>query len=139
MFNFPLGDAEDRALKFFRENLGGRLFLIGFSAGGADAIKLTNILAEQGHKVSGLVTIDPRSGHRLFVKRSRTIPIGTRAINFRQTKATPFGGTRVTFGRRASGSDVRNIDLTDQVTHDTITGFVARNFRSDINAILKQR
>ncbi|ACR13174.1 hypothetical protein TERTU_0062 [Teredinibacter turnerae T7901] len=93
------------ALNFFESNPDGELYLMGYSAGGDEAIWLANQVAKAGFSVSGLVTFD---AHRdsFFGIKSYAVPSTVRALNFYQRNAVSFGPNTFRGGSVSGGLNV---------------------------------
>jgi len=135
----PVGKAYKYILNELESSPNANIFIFGYSAGGNDAIRLTNKLADAGISVAGLVTFDPHSGKRATGFANYSLPSNViSAINFTQQNKTsffdgrgnPFNGGIVTCGTCSSNS---NINYTgSQAVHANIVQYSIRDYRQQI-------
>jgi hypothetical protein len=145
-----IGAPEGAALSYIRNALGqnpsARVYLFGYSAGGAAAISLAAKLGDVGIPVAGLVTIDPHPATMLFGRPSFELSsnVGYALNIFQQNPVTtswgvpgypnPFLGGPVTCSACASNP---NVNLTGTAAvHTSIVGYAMRNHGQDIRSAL---
>jgi RHS repeat-associated protein len=105
-----VGAANRRIREFLKINPIGRINIIGYSAGGEQAVQLVTALAAQKIPVGTLITIDPHFRRSGSDDANFSIPTGAvaQALNFFQRN--PLGTYNKYLGSAVKGAD--NFDLT---------------------------
>lgn len=124
--------ATARGLSFSKENPGGPIFILGYSAGGDEAIYVANQLAGKGVKISGLVTFDPHIDSFIGIRSYSLNSNVVRALNFQQVNPVELGPN--TF-RGGYVDGALNVILSDS-NHITIVSDALRLNRALIEAML---
>ena len=133
----PVGKALKHIVMQLKDDPNAEIYIFGYSAGGHDAIKLTQKLAKKGITVSGLVTFDPHFGKKPFgyTNYNLTSNIAS-AINFTQQNKAGLGNGNPFLGGIASCgtcSNDPNVNFTGtSVIHTDIVRHSIRNYRDQI-------
>ena len=134
----PVGKVVKHILNELKSNPSGRIYILGYSAGGHTALKVANRLGEKGIPVQGLVTFDAHSGLRPFGFGEYKLQnnVGT-VLNFYQhnevgiKNGNPFLGGVIS--RCASCASNPNVNLSGtDVVHANIVRRTLRSHREQI-------
>ena len=125
---------------FLAKNPNGRIYAMGYSAGGSDAISFTNALAGRGVTVAGLVTFDPHRSGGIGLTTSHLAGNVGRSVNFYQQNSwhllyNTFRGSPVTNFAMASNPNM-NLTGVRGVDHSGIVTYARQHYQSDIYGAL---
>ena len=120
------------ALQFHKANPNAPIFVMGYSAGGDEAIYVANQLGSRGIKIAGLVTFDPHIDWFFGIKTYSLDKNVVRALNFRQVNDVELGPN--TF-RGGFVKGAQNVVLSDS-NHINIVTDAIRSYRGLIDAVM---
>lgn len=125
---------------FLAKNPNGRIYAMGYSAGGSDAISFTNALAGRGVTVAGLVTFDPHRSGGIGLTTFHLAGNVGRSVNFYQQNSwhllyNTFRGSPVTNFAMASNPNM-NLTGVRGVDHSGIVTYARQHYQSDIYGAL---
>jgi RHS repeat-associated protein len=138
----PEKEAAQRIAELKEANPKARVVLLGYSAGGDAAIRVSERLAQSGIKTDALVTFDPHNARTLMGYHSYTLSNVGVALNFFQHNpiTTKFGipfGSNPFHGGDISCSSCFNVNLTGQpVDHTSIVQYSLQNYGDQINKVI---
>lgn len=138
----PEKEATQKISEQKEANPKARVVLLGYSAGGDAAIRVSERLAQSGIKTDALVTFDPHNARTLMGYHSYTLSNVGVTLNFFQHNpiTTKFGipfGSNPFHGGDVSCSSCFNVNLTGQpVDHTSIVQYSLQNYGDQINKVI---
>lgn len=120
-----------------RKNSDGAIYVLGYSAGGHDAIAFTHYLASINIAVRGMALFDPHSKFSLG-RLNFDVPnnVGV-TLNFFQTRPISIGQN--TFqGSQVTGNNVFNVDVSylPGMSHSSIFSDVMSQFGGQVDHVM---
>jgi RHS repeat-associated protein len=143
--HFLLDNAIESAENFIKENPTGHVNVMGYSAGGAVAMRFANILKEKGIPVKSIVLFDPHRDRFVGIGKMQVSGTGLEVWNFFQQN-TPKLPYNTFIGTAVKGVDctdcfIVNVNMslnTAEAIHSNIVNYASRIHQDRIETLLKQ-